>query len=128
MKPPSVTRNVAGRVLYMSGVSVPKLMSAPKASPTLKQPLMNPASKAMASPLGKLKSFTAVFFSSSERKADFIEPAMPMMDAHERHHHAENHAEGEARQGVHLGEEDVEQHGGHDGAQPGTGTKGDALS
>ena len=40
---------------------------------------MNPASKAMASPLGKLKSFTAAFFSSSESILAFIEPATPMM-------------------------------------------------
>ena len=40
---------------------------------------MNPASSAMAIPLGKLKSFTAAFFSSSESDAAFIEPATPMM-------------------------------------------------
>ena len=78
-KPPNVTKKVAGKVLYMSGVSEPKLMSAPKARPTLKQPLMKPANSAMARPLGKLKSLTAAFFSSSEREAAFMLPATPMM-------------------------------------------------
>ena len=40
---------------------------------------MKPASSAMARPLGKLKSFTASRFSSSERAADFMPPATPMM-------------------------------------------------
>ena len=79
MKPPRVTRKVAGKVLYISGVNVPKWMSEPKARPTLKHPLMKPASKAMARPLGKLKSFTAAFFSSSESDEAFILPATPMI-------------------------------------------------
>ena len=79
MKPPMVTSIVAGSVLYMSGVSSPKLMSAPKARPTLKHPLIRPASSAIAKPFGKLKSFTAAFFSSSESDAAFMLPAKPMM-------------------------------------------------
>ena len=55
------------------------MMPLPNSRPTLKHPLMNPASSAMASPLGKLKSFTAAFFSSSESDEAFIEPATPMM-------------------------------------------------
>ncbi len=79
MNPPSVTSNVAGSVLYMSGVRSPKFIPFPNSSPTLKHPLMNPASRAMASPFGKLKSFTAAFFSSSDSDAAFIEPATPIM-------------------------------------------------
>ena len=74
-----VTRRVAGSVLNMGWVSSPKLISLPNSSPTLKHPLMNPASSAIASPFGKLKSFTVSFFSSSEREADFIPPATPMI-------------------------------------------------
>ena len=73
-KPPSVTRKVAGSVLNISCVSA-KWMSLPNSRPTLKQPLMKPASRAMARPLGKLKSLTAAFFSSSLSEAAFIEPA-----------------------------------------------------
>ena len=40
---------------------------------------MKPARRAMARPLGKLKSFTAAFFSSSDSDADFMEPATPIM-------------------------------------------------
>ena len=77
-KPPSVTRNVAGSVLNISADSS-KWIDEPNSSPTLKQPLINPASKAMAMPFGKLKSFTAAFFSSSLRLCDFMLPATPMM-------------------------------------------------
>ena len=77
--PPNVTNKVAGSVLYISDVSEPKLISFPNSKPTLKQPLIKPASNAMERPLGKLKSFTAAFFSSSEREADFIPPATPMI-------------------------------------------------
>ena len=49
-------------------------------------------------------------------------------DAHECYHHAENHAEGERREGVHLREEYVEEHGTHDGAQSGASAEGDALA
>ena len=79
MNPPKVTRNVAGRVRNIGSVSSPKLMSLPNSRPTLKQPLMKPASRAIASPFGKLKSFTAAFFSSSESDAAFMLPAIPMM-------------------------------------------------
>ena len=40
---------------------------------------MKPANRAIAKPLGKLKSFTAAFFSSSDSDEAFIEPATPMM-------------------------------------------------
>ena len=79
MNPPTVTRKVAGSVLYISGVKVPKCMSLPKARPTLKHPLMKPASSAIVKPLGKLKSLTAAFFSSSESDEAFMLPATPMM-------------------------------------------------
>ena len=79
MNPPNVTNNVAGSVRNIGSVSSPKLMPFPNSRPTLKQPLINPASKAIASPLGKLKSLTAAFFSSSESEAAFILPATPMM-------------------------------------------------
>ena len=79
MNPPNVTSRVAGNVRNIGSVSSPKLMPFPNSRPTLKQPLINPASRAMASPLGKLKSLTAAFFSSSESEAAFIEPATPMM-------------------------------------------------
>ena len=78
-KPPNVTSIVAGNVRNIGSVSSPKLMPFPNSRPTLKQPLINPASRAMASPLGKLKSFTAAFFSSSESEAAFMEPATPMI-------------------------------------------------
>ena len=76
-KPPSVTRKVAGRPRNMGSVSG-KASVWPNARPTLKHPLMKPASRAMARPLGKLKSLTAAFFSSSDREALFMEPATPM--------------------------------------------------
>ena len=62
----------------MSGVNDPKWMSLPNVSPTLKHPLMKPASNAIASPFVKLKSLTAAFFSSSESDAAFMLPATPM--------------------------------------------------
>ena len=76
-KPPSVTRNVAGSVLNMSDDSANDTFS-PNESPTLKHPLMKPARRAMTIPLGKLKSLTAAFFSSSESDCAFMFPAMPI--------------------------------------------------
>lgn len=46
-------------------------------------------------------------------------------DADEGDDHAEDHREGELRQGIVLGEEDVEQDGTHDGAESGAGAEGD---
>ena len=77
--PPIVTSKVAGNVRNIGSVSSPKLISFPNSRPTLKHPLMKPASNAIRRPLGKLKSLTASFFSSSERVADFIAPATPMI-------------------------------------------------
>ena len=45
---------------------------------TMATALMNPARSAMASPFGKLKSFTASFFCSSESEDAFMLPARPM--------------------------------------------------
>ena len=44
-----------------------------------KHALMKPESNATKIPLGKLKSATAFFFSSSDSEALFIPPAMPIM-------------------------------------------------
>ena len=126
--PPSVTSSVAGRVLCMSGVRSPKLMSLPNSRPTLKQPLMKPASRAMASPLGKLKSFTASRFSSSESD-EALHRACNAYDgdAEQRHHHAEDDGEGERAERVELGEEDVEQHRAHDCPEAGARAERYAL-
>ena len=78
MKPPSVTINVAGSVLNISALSAKQSFS-PKPNPILKHALINPARRATIIPLVKLKSFTAFFFSSSLRLADFMLPARPIM-------------------------------------------------
>ena len=78
IKPPNVTKNVAGNDAK-TGLTPLKATGAPNSRPIAKHALIKPESKATKMPLGKLKSATAFFFSSSESEVLFIPPAMPII-------------------------------------------------
>ncbi len=83
----------------------------------------------MARPLGKLKSFTAAFFSSSESEAAFMLPATPMMAIPRRVTTTPRMTlKVSDERASSLREEDVEQHRTHDGTETCAGSQGDALT